>query len=173
MKASDALNNAWHTYQVTRDCLQIASRSIESENLNFLKSTSFINSPIDKCKQDIMESRNNANDYVILSLWIIFERNLLEYCLIENEKSLNNNLNPLSKKISEKISNDIEYWRIDDVLDIFKSLVDPNLIGQAKQIKKYRDWIAHKNLKKPRPQSITPEMAHSVLLKITQIIESI
>lgn len=171
MKASEALNNIWYTYQVTDDCLKIAKRSVALEDLRLLKKTSFITSSLDKATQDITDIRNNVDDYVILSLWVVFERNLFEYCFIENQRLLNNNSNDLTQRVYEKINNEIEYWRVDDVLDMFKPFVDSQIIGQAKQIKKYRDWIAHKNPKKAIPQSITPKMAHRVLLTIVQILE--
>ena len=32
-------------------------------------------------------------------------------------------------------------------------------VGQVKQIKQYRDWIAHQNPNKPTPTQATPELA--------------
>ena len=43
-------------------------------------------------------------------------------------------------------------------------------VGQVKQIKQYRDWIAHQNPNKPTPTQATPETAFDVL---TRMIEQI
>ncbi len=64
------------------------------------------------------------------------------------------------------ISKNIEYWKIDEILDVLKVIIDPDLIGQAKQIKKYRDWVAHRNIKKKSPPNVVPERAYSVLAEI-------
>lgn len=171
MKATDVLDNIWHTYQVTNDCLKIASRSVDISDLNLLKKTRFMTSTIDEAKQDIQESRANADDYVILSLWVAFERKLFEYLLWESKRILNDNPNVLTQKVHQKIEAELEYWRIDDALDIFKAIIDSQIIGQVKQVKRYRDWIAHKNPKKAMPQIVTPKMAYSVLLEITRLLE--
>jgi hypothetical protein len=172
MKATDELDNIWQGYQVTNDCLKIASRSIDIKDLNILKKTRFMTSTIDDAKKDIKESRDNADNYVILSLWVAFERNLFEYLSWESKRILNNNPSILTQKVHEKIENELEYWRIDDMLNIFKAIIDPQVVGQAKQVKQYRDWIAHKNPKKSMPQIVTPKMAYSVLSEITRLLEN-
>jgi hypothetical protein len=62
----------------------------------------------------------------------------------------------------------MEYWKTGDVLDIFKGIVDPNLIGNAKQIKDYRDWVAHRNPRRPSPTKTDPASAYTVLQQILQ-----
>ena len=60
----------------------------------------------------------------------------------------------------------MEYWRIADVLDLLKEHVDSDLIGQAKQIKQYRDWVAHRNMVKGVPADIPPQSAYIILSEI-------
>ncbi len=62
---------------------------------------------------------------------------------------------------------------MDDVLDLFKPLVDPDQIGIAKQIKDYRDWIAHRNPNQPPPAQTEPRTANSVLAAIIEAIERV
>jgi hypothetical protein len=69
-----------------------------------------------------------------------------------------------------KVEEEIENWRLAEILDLFKGYLDPNLIGQAKQIKAHRDWIAHKNPRRQPPAKIEANRAHIVL---SQIIEGI
>ena len=42
-----------------------------------------------------------------------------------------------SPLIGLRFYDNIEHWRIDEVLDMLKDTIDPNLIGNAKQIKNY------------------------------------
>jgi hypothetical protein len=60
---------------------------------------------------------------------------------------------------------------LDDLLDLFKSLVEVDKIGVAKQIKDYRDWIAHRNPKRLPPAQTEPRTAYSVLAAIIDAIE--
>lgn len=172
MKSTDMLDSIWQAYQTTNDCLKIARRSIDKQKLDLLNKTKFMTLPIHEANLNIENSRKNADDYVILSLWIVFERHLFDYLTLETQRILINNPSILTQKVHEKIDYELEYWRIDDVLDIFKTIIDPHIIGQVKQIKKYRDWLAHKNPKKPIPQIVTPRMAYTVLSEVTQLIEA-
>ena len=54
-------------------------------------------------------------------------------------------------------------WKIEDVLDLFKRDIDAQLIGDAKNIKKHRDWIAHRNPRRPSPGAVTPAFAYKIL----------
>jgi hypothetical protein len=48
-------------------------------------------------------------------------------------------------------------------------LADKNLIGQAKQILEYRDWIAHgRNPDKYPSANITPKFAYNTLSEIVK-----
>lgn len=178
MKTSDSLEDIWNTYQVTLNCLKITERSVKASDLNLLKRTSFATATIDSAKLDIQESRKHIDDYLILSLWAVFERNLFDCAVRESQRILNNNPTSFTQEIQKKIERELEYWRVDDVLDIFKvmignsQLIDSQLIGQAKQIKCYRDWIAHKNPKKPPLVNVVPQTAYRILQKITRILET-
>jgi hypothetical protein len=86
------------------------------------------------------------------------------------KKIIENSPTDFTKSIYGKITKECEYWRINDVLDLFKVIIDPALIGEAKTVKKYRDWIAHKNLAKPPPQNVLPVYAHRVLSEIVRLL---
>jgi hypothetical protein len=60
--------------------------------------------------------------------------------------------------------------RLDDSLDILKGIVDPARIGQAKQVKQFRDWVAHKN---PRniPPAVDPATAYQLLSELIVAME--
>lgn len=170
MKATE-LDDIWQAYLVTNDCLKISERCIDNKDyLKLLNKTSFKNSSIDEAEQKIKTSRKNADDYVILSLWVIFERQLFDILTLETQIMSTNNPNIFTQEVHKKIEYELEYWRVDEVLDIFKTIIDPQMIGQVKQIKKYRDWLAHKNPKKSMPQIVTPKMAYTVLSEVTQLI---
>ena len=49
------------------------------------------------------------------------------------------------------------------MLDMIKPMVGSDLAGQAKNIKKYRDWIAHRNPRKATPARIDLQTTRELL----------
>lgn len=117
-------------------------------------------------KNRIKEGRSDANDYVILSLWAAFERIIMEYLRIQAHKILDNPPTELNRKVHRKVDLEMEYWKSDDILDMFKTIINPDLVGQAKQIKRYRDWVAHRNIAKGPPANVPPKKAYEILSEI-------
>lgn len=172
MSATDKLEEIWNTYQVTKDCLKVTERSInkKSNHLKILRSTDFITDTPQESNQKIKLGRDNADDYVILALWTVFERKLFEEVQLESRKNLEDN--EFSKKVQAECEKKVEYWKFDEILDIYKSFMDTQLIGTAKNIKKYRDWIVHKNPNKQAADNITPSLAYNTLYEILEILEN-
>lgn len=173
MSGTEALDEVWQSYQTTVDCLKVTMRGISRGAVDVLEKTSFLNSPVGEVEQKIKMSRDTADDHVIVSLWTVFERALVTYLQSENRRMLVQPLTRITQGVYQKIDDELEYWRTEDVLDIFKVAIDPNLIGNAKQIKKYRDWVAHKNPRKGRPQNVPPESAYRVLREISVELDSL
>lgn len=172
MKSANVLDPIWESYRIAIDCQKIAYRSIEKNQFHLMNRTRFAGSAVDEAKTMIKDSRETIDDSVIVSLWAIFERNILEYLQFEGRKILGPKSTAFNTEIHRKIENEMEYWKSGDMLDLFKSIVDPDLIGNAKQIKKYRDWFAHKNPKKGPPPNVPPKTAYKILSDIIAAIEA-
>jgi len=166
MSPNNILDQIWETYQITIDCLKIASRCVDSGEYTLLKRTNFIGISPTEAGKGISTSRSEGDDYIILSLWAAFERQVYSCLQKECEKILDGNGSNFNKSVRRKIDEEIEYWRIDDILDLFKFIVSSDLIGNAKQIKRYRDWIAHKNPRKGPPSNVLPVNAYRVFSTI-------
>jgi hypothetical protein len=172
MSSNNILQNIWQSYQATVDCFKIAGRSINREEYHLLNRTNFVGTPLDKADELIRKSRSDADDFVILSLWAVFERKLFEYLQRISKKVSKNNESDFNKKVQIKIENEIEYWKSDAILDLFKVVVSPELIGNAKQVKRYRDWVAHRNPNKGTPANVPPGTAYKILSSIIECIET-
>lgn len=172
MSSNNILQNIWHSYQATIDCFKIAGRSINREEYHLLNRTNFIGTPPGNADELIRKSRSDADDHVILSLWVVFERKLFEYLERISKKISQNNESEFYKKVQIKIEDEIEYWKLDAILDLFKAVVSPELIGNAKQVKKYRDWVAHRNPNKGAPANVPPRTAYEILSSIIECIET-
>ncbi len=171
MSSANILEPVWDSYLTTSDCLKVASRSLEKGEFHLMSKTKFVSSPVDAAKQMIKESQTSIDNFVIVSLWAVFERKLLEYVQAEGRKLLQNIPSKFNAQIHKKVENEMEYWRTDDILDLFKTVVSTELIGNAKQVKKYRDWIAHKNPKKGLPPNVPPQTAYRILSDIIEAVE--
>jgi len=81
-------------------------------------------------------------------------------------------LSSLASSIYPYFEKEVEFWKAEDILDLLKSTLAPraSLIGQAKQILQYRNWIAHgKNTNKIPPQ-VTSVYAFDILNEIVDLI---
>ncbi|MCF6285390.1 MAG: hypothetical protein L3K26_09400 [Candidatus Hydrogenedentes bacterium] len=165
-----SLKNVWASYQVTRDSTKIARRAIEQKSPELLVGTDFVAVTPEEASALINAGRTDADDLFVLALWAVFERELRDHLEAEGPKPLQDKGSLFHRLLADKIRQEMEYWRNDDVLDLFKAISDPALIGQAKQIKQYRDWVAHKNPKHAPPANVTPQKAYDVL---AEIIESL
>lgn len=171
MSLDNILDPIWASYLTTIDCLKVASRSVEKGELYLMSNTKFVGSAIGEAKMMITESRASADDLIIVSLWAVFERKLTEYVQAEGRRLLQSAPTNFNAQVHKKVENEMEYWRTDDILDLFKTVVSADLIGNAKQVKRYRDWIAHKNPKKGRPSNVPPINAYRILSEIILAVE--
>ena len=172
MSAIETLEEIWNTYQVTKDCLKVTERSINNkfDNLKILRSTEFTADTPQEANEKIKSSRDKADEYVVLALWTVFERKLFDEVQLESRRSVEEN--PFGQKVQEECEKKVEYWKFDEILNIYKSIADAQLIGVAKQIKHYRDWIVHKNPNKRQPDTIAPVLAYNTLYKIIETVET-
>jgi len=164
MSVPDAIAEIWRTYQVTLDCLEVALLEKKRGRIDSLQGTGFMDMPIDVVRRDIQTSRDVVNDHAILSMWTVFEREMVAVLESESRKMLDTPSSAFNQAICRKVEAGIEYWRVSEMIDLFKPLLAIELIGYMKQIKRYRDWVAHKNPKKAPPAKVTPEFTYEVLV---------
>lgn len=165
------LDEVWEDYIATRDCFRIAQEVVSAGEVRFLKRTAFVSDTSRQSEETIIKNRNRADEFFILALWVVFERYIIS--LFQKKGEVLKDITPhlFADGFYNKVEFEIERWRIEDLLDILKNLIDPNFVGDAKNIKRYRDWIAHKNPKKPAPSKTDPQFAYSVLSGIIKTIE--
>lgn len=174
MESDNPLVPIWEAYQITKDCLKVTQRTVDRESEHFLKDTRFIGTSKDDATNKIGKSRSEAEDYVVLSLWVAFERFIINYVQEKSSVILQKQPSSFSRKFYDRLRDAVEYWKVDDVLDMFKNgWVNAELIGDAKNIKRYRDWLAHRNPAKASPAKVTPETAHRILLTLIQEIQNV
>ena len=95
--------------------------------------------------EEVKAVKDTVEDLFVLEIFSCLERflrNQINSCLnVENC--------PFGGK---EILKHIEYMKIEEVLDSLKDCIESDRIGYLKQIKRYRDWVAHgRNPQKPPP----------------------
>jgi len=171
MTSHNPLESVWKQHQIMEDCLEVAWRVTKTSEVQFLRDTHFLGQSLPSTSDEIDDSRANAGEFVIIAMWAVFERLILSFLQKKGRGLLDVRPSSLADRLFAKYEGEVEYWRIDDVLDLLKGDVDSRLLGDAKNIKKHRDWIAHRNPRRPSPGSIAPGFAYRVLSEILIRIE--
>jgi hypothetical protein len=101
------------------------------------------------------DGEKQAENFVILSMWVVFERCLVEYLQqIVNVPAISS----IREEVLKRVVQDVEWWKVDDKLDLVKQLLTPNFVGRLKQIKQYRNWVAHRS-SEAAPSKTSPQFA--------------
>jgi hypothetical protein len=164
------LDAVWAAYITTKDCLKIADRARNQASLELLRKTGLILLSDAEASEQLTMCHDESENFAVLSMWAVFERFIIDYLRDKGRHLMEIEPKGLSEPFYSQLEASVEYWRIEDILDILKGVVDSRLIGDAKNIKKYRDWVAHKNPRRSHEGKTDPKLAYSIL---SQIIESI
>jgi len=166
MMYNNPLDPVWKQYEVTKDCMRIAQKTLQTGHELFFRGTEFAGTSYQEATDWIRRSQNELEDFLILSLWIVFERGVVSLLQDKGRKLLEVRPASLADGLYNRYETDVEYWRIEDSLNLLKGDIDADLIGRAKQIKQYRDWVAHRNPKKPTPAKVDPTTVYNILSEI-------
>ena len=170
MNSDNPLDPVYKAFSVASDCFKVATRTIQVQHEELIRRTQFIGATEEEANTVLQDAAKQAADLAILALFATFERFVIEHLQTANRLLAEGYPQQYSAKLAEKFGSEVEYWRFGEILDLFKGEVEADLVGQVKQIKQYRDWIAHQNPNKPTPTQATPETAFDVL---TRMIEQI
>jgi len=172
MSPKSPLDPILEAYLTTKDSLKITQRVLAGDMEQLLARTQFIGEPLDTSNALISKSREQTADLAIIALWAVFERHVIEF-VREKLQPLKRTPPPaLPHRLYEKVHSGIERWKSADILDLLKGDIDANLLGLAKKIKKYRDWIAHRN-PKSSAEKTDPISAHTILSQIMNLLEDL
>lgn len=169
MAFDNPLDEIWSRYELSMACFAVAKRTIadRSKYETLWGKTEFANRRPES--EAIDTSRRELDKLVIIALWARFEREIIEYVQNVADTIGNSQSVLFSNALRSKMKSEIERWRIDDILDLFKVLVNSELLGQIRQIKNFRDWIVHQNpANEPRGRGVEAAYGYRIL---TQVLE--
>ena len=176
---ANAIDQVSRTWALTQESLTIVRREIRRQNntpvnqSRILARTSFEEGALSDIESDIAACKQAAEDYAIIAMWAVFERRLIARLEDECKKMQGNRPSEFNQLVFEELATSVERWQIDKVLDLIKPMVGGDLVGQAKNIKKYRDWIAHRNPRKTTPARVDAQTARELLKIIATALEAV
>lgn len=167
-----SIDLVWESYQATIDSMKVTRRAIDKGPARLVAGTNISEWPASDAAEKLKAVQDDVDDLFILALWAVFERELRDFVETEGARALASSSAPFYQNLSLLVCREVEYWNNDDLLDLFKTPANAPLIGNAKQVRQYRDWVAHRNPKRSRVANITPEIAYSTLSAIINTIEN-
>lgn len=88
MESDNPLDPIWKVYEVTKDCLKVAQRTVNRSDECLLRETEFIGNSAQQSMEWITKSRSESDNFIIMSLWASFERIIISYLQEKGRKIL-------------------------------------------------------------------------------------
>ncbi len=159
---SRTLDDIVSTYELELDLLGIAARALNSGDAGLLARTRFVGRQVKDSESDIERLRSRLDEMTVVALWVAFERFVIEH--IGSSVSISGGAPAsFSDKLEAHVKRQLEYSRFGQILDLYKTWIDGGTIDRVKEIKQYRDWISHRNPKRPTPAEVLPGIVRRVL----------
>lgn len=172
MNSSNPLQPIYSAYLTSIDCFKVVQHIVGEQWEGLASHSQFVGVSEDDTLIAIGEATRQAADLAVLALFATFERFVISHLQVANERLCAGYPVEYSQRLAQKFKDEVEFWKLDSVLDLFKGEIDGALMGRAKQIKDYRDWIAHRNPKRTPPVRFEPTVAFEVLTKIIDQIRT-
>jgi hypothetical protein len=167
MKSSRrVLEKVWTAYLITQDALKVSQRASVRRERHLFKDLEVLQSAPSAAEAALRTARERADEFVILAMWAEFERNVIEFLEARTESLRSKTPRLLWRLLGSHISQGVEYWKADDRLDLLKGFVEPYRVGQAKQVREFRDWVAHKNPRRLPSTRVDPASTYQLLREI-------
>jgi hypothetical protein len=165
----DRFRAVHRSYRRTREALKIAHRFLRTDR-SVRRGTAFAAFDPDDFEVEFLGMERRLDDATVISLWVVFERFLIEHVMASWPKRTDEPTS-FDVRFRTKAGREVERWRLEELLDLYKGWVDANALGTAKQVKSYRDWIAHRNPRKAPSAVIAPDAAYRTLATIVRTVE--
>jgi hypothetical protein len=159
------LEEVWQWYECARDSIEATVHQIKTDLGAIPPSLVFARhvSP-GEALRNLGKAKEELDDLTVLALFAVFEQELLQHLLLTSEDVRSRVPARLQECLLTRAFRGIERWPLDEVLDVYKATIDQDLVGLVKQVKDYRDWVAH-GKKGPPDASIDPSNAYERLTR--------
>ncbi len=112
----------------------------------------------------------DLDDLCVLLLFSVFEATVRERALADVANELPEVHHPALLQAMATLNDTIEHGSFYRVLEAYK-ILDPNLIEEVNQVRRYRNWVAHGRRGVP-PDNVGPEAAYDRLGRFLERLEN-
>lgn len=161
------LTDIYRAYEVAADCFKVSQLAIDGGAADYLRGTQFIGNTPDEAAESVELASSQAADLVIVALWATFERQIIERLQTRGAELSTGHPPGYSERLATRFRNEVERWPLHHILELFQDEIDKELIDRVVQIKRYRDWLAHRNPSK-RPRVVDPTTSFNLLSTLLQ-----
>jgi hypothetical protein len=169
-RPSEGLDTAIEAYRLNQDVQRIARRVVDASDERHLRTTGFLGLAHSECGAELEKMQGRLDEITVMVLWSAFERWLIDHVTRVSTELPAVSPETFAVRLRDKIGAEVEFWRFDSILDLLKGWIDSGDVGRAKQIKAYRDWIAHRNPLKRAPAITDPATVRNVLGGIIDVV---
>jgi hypothetical protein len=171
MPSERPLERVWTAYLVTKDALQVSQRASVKRQRHLFEDLEVLKSAPRAAESALSAARERADEFVILAMWAEFERSLIEFLEARTQSVQSISPRRLWRRLADHVTQGVERWKGDERLELLKGFVDPVQVGQAKEVGKFRDWIAHKNPRRRPSRKVEPEDTYQLLSAILAVMD--
>ena len=170
MFSNSPLRPIVEAYRAGHDCFTIVATSLDLKGGERTKQKELHRADVENLSAVIETAEQQVSGLTVLALFASFERFLIEHLQTANRLLAAGYPPAYTAQLAKKFEGEVERWRFDAILGLFKHDVDPVLISEIMKIKRYRDWIAHQNPAKACAEPCNPERVFALL---TDFIEQV
>lgn len=169
MTFDNPLDPVWERYLVARASLKVASRALVVPNGPWGRSEFADELPDDAMMRSV---QSQLDDWAIVELWGRAERWITERA--DEALVLDATAGPaeLVDGLRRMISFSFERSPFNERIALFRWLLGDKLLGQVRQVKDYRDWLAHYNPGSKPAGRVAPEYAYPVLSAVLKSLHA-
>lgn len=137
------LDDVLEWYQFIKDSQDVSLRLIKLHSESVPKDSRFAGKTLAEARTLLEQASAEVDDLVIISLAAVFEQKILDHLIDVANMMRISQQGVFPLEVLKYGLDKLERWYFPDVLDFFKTLVHVDIIGQAKQIYQYRNYVAH------------------------------
>ncbi len=156
------LQEVYNSYRISSDNHKVVIKLLNEDPKSFPENIDIASLSISDAKESLDSAYTELQDLTIVSLIAIFEKIIIKHIFDICIKDSSLLKDEFSKTAMEYVTKLKDRWSLMNILDIYKSIVSSNVVGEIKQIIEYRNWVAH-GKKNNKPLSLSPEIAYQRL----------
>ena len=160
---TNPLDPVWEAYEAAKNALKVVRRCVTIPSIDAdrpLRNTLFHHPQRDECVRRLEKARTELDDLAVLSLAATFERNVRDRVIDAGARLSEARPIDVGAALARLFESESEFWRVEDIVKVFESVVGDAGVSDAMMIRRYRDWVAHgRNPKKPPGSRVTPKLA--------------